>query len=165
MLASLAAMLNATFLAIFKHCECQCLTFLPCFLWIIYDTKDRDAYPNWIANLSKFVMKKAVLLIFENDLFLDPKKYLNFYELRIVLCLKITKKCFIRIFQLWHFLRIFDLSGNTIWPQTFSFQKTRQKWPFLGIFNELLSTQNVHVAHNVEWDSFCDFQTPCIDWN
>ena len=31
-----------------------------------------------------------------------------------------------------------------------------------GIFNELLSTQNVNVARfarNVEWDFFCDFQT------
>ena len=37
--------------------------------------------------------------------------------------------------------------------------------PFFGIFNELLSTQNVNVAcfaRNVEWDFFCDFQTPCF---
>ena len=35
---------------------------------------------------------------------------------------------------------------------------------FFGIFNELLSTQNVNVARfarNVEWDFFCDFQTLC----
>ena len=31
-----------------------------------------------------------------------------------------------------------------------------------GIFIELLSTQNVNVARNVEWDLFCDFQTPCV---
>ena len=34
-----------------------------------------------------------------------------------------------------------------------------------GIFNELLSTQNVNIARfarNVEWDFFCNFQTPCI---
>ena len=36
-----------------------------------------------------------------------------------------------------------------------------------GIFHELLSTQIVNVARfarNVEWDFFCDFQTPCY-WN
>ena len=35
-------------------------------------------------------------------------------------------------------------------------------WP---IKTELLSIQNVNIAHfarNVEWDFFCDFQTPCI---
>ena len=35
-------------------------------------------------------------------------------------------------------------------------------WNF-GIFYELLSTENVNVARfarNVEWDFFCDFQTP-----
>ena len=34
-----------------------------------------------------------------------------------------------------------------------------------GIFNELLSTQNVNIARfarNVECDFFCDFQTPCV---
>ena len=38
------------------------------------------------------------------------------------------------------------------------------KWTIFGIFNELLSTQNVNVARfarNVEWDFFSDFQTPC----
>ena len=44
----------------------------------------------------------------------------------------------------------------------FRFSKTRQNWPFFGIFNELLSAQNVSVARfarNVECDFFCDFQT------
>ena len=33
------------------------------------------------------------------------------------------------------------------------------------IFDKLLSIQNVNVARfarNVEWDIFCDFQTPCV---
>ena len=25
-----------------------------------------------------------------------------------------------------------------------------------------MSTQNVNIARNVEWDFFCDFQTPCM---
>ena len=36
------------------------------------------------------------------------------------------------------------------------------KLTIFGIFNELLSTQNVNVARfarNIEWDFFCDFQT------
>ena len=40
-------------------------------------------------------------------------------------------------------------------------------WPFFGVFNELLATQNVNVARfarNVEWDLFYDFQTLCILW-
>ena len=50
----------------------------------------------------------------------------------------------IKGFQLWHF-------------------QQSQNWPFFGIFNELLSTQNVNVARfarNVEWNFLCDFQTP-----
>ena len=38
--------------------------------------------------------------------------------------------------------------------------------PIFGIFNELLSNQNVNVARfarNVEWDIFCDFQRPWVN--
>ena len=44
------------------------------------------------------------------------------------------------------------------------FKKKLAKLTIFGIFNELLSTQNVSVARfarNVEWDFFCDFQTSC----
>ena len=43
--------------------------------------------------------------------------------------------------------------------------KNSPKWTFFGIFNKLLSTQNVNVARFariVEWDFLSDFQTP---WN
>ena len=56
-----------------------------------------------------------------------------------------------------------DLSGNTVRPQASGFQKLAKIDPF-GIFNELLSTQNVDVARfarNVECDFFGDFQTLC----
>ena len=46
--------------------------------------------------------------------------------------------------------------------------KNLPKWTIFGIFNLLLSTQNVNVARfarNVEWDFFCDFQTPCSNEN
>ena len=57
-----------------------------------------------------------------------------------------------------------DLSGNTVWPQTSDFQKLA-KMTIFGIFDKLLSTQNVNVARfarNVKWDFICDFQTPCM---
>ena len=59
-----------------------------------------------------------------------------------------------------------DLSGNTVWPQTSSFQKS-SKWTIFCIFNELFFTQNVYLARfarNVEWDFLCDFQTLCLRW-
>ena len=56
-----------------------------------------------------------------------------------------------------------DMSGNTIWLQLQIF-KNSPKLAIFGIFNDLLSTWfNLNVArftHNVEWDIFCDFQTP-----
>ena len=57
-----------------------------------------------------------------------------------------------------------NLSGNTVWPQASGFQKlAKMNGPFLAFLINL-STQNVNVARfarNVEWDFFCDFQTPC----
>ena len=57
-----------------------------------------------------------------------------------------------------------DLSGNSVWLQALGFQKFAKLDHFWHFFNELLSTQNVNVARfalNVEWNFFCDFQTPC----
>ena len=47
----------------------------------------------------------------------------------------------------------------------FRFFKNPPKVTISGIFNELLSNQNVNVAHfarNVKWDFFCDVQPPCM---
>ena len=70
-------------------------------------------------------------------------------------------KCFIWIlaFSINFCLIEIGLSGNTV----LGFQKS-PKLTILGIFNELLSTQNVNVARfarNVEWDFSHDFQTLC----
>ena len=46
-------------------------------------------------------------------------------------------------------------------PEMSHFQKTRQKLTIFGIFNELLSTQNVNVARfarTVKCDFLADFQ-------
>ena len=56
-----------------------------------------------------------------------------------------------------------DLSGNTVWRKLQVF-KNSSKLTIFGIYNQLLATQNVNVARfarNVDWDFFCDFQTPC----
>ena len=79
-------------------------------------------------------------------------------------CLKITQNV-----AFWHFLPIFVLSKLTclvtLFDRKLQVFKSSPKWTILGIFNQLLSTQNVNVARfarNVEWDFFCDFQTLCL---
>ena len=55
-----------------------------------------------------------------------------------------------------------SLNFNFSFIPSFRFSKTRQNWTIFGIFNELLFTQNVNIAHfarNVELDFFFDFQT------
>ena len=78
-------------------------------------------------------------------------------------CLKITQNV---AFEFWHFPPIFDLLKLTclvtLFDRKLQVFKNSPKWTIFGIFNQLLSTQNVNVARfarNVEWDFFCDFQT------
>ena len=52
----------------------------------------------------------------------------------------------------------------TLFDRKLQVFKNLPKWTIFGIFNQLLSAQNVNLvrfARNVEWDFFCDFQTPC----
>ena len=76
------------------------------------------------------------------------------------------------IYYFWHFLTFFDifcpieidLSGNFVWVLFSGFQKLA-KLVIFGIFNELLSTHNVNVAHfarNNECDFLGDFETLCF---
>ena len=56
-----------------------------------------------------------------------------------------------------------NMSGNTVWQQASGFQKLAKMDHFWHFLMNFLSTQNVNVARsarNVEWDFFCDFQTP-----
>ena len=66
-------------------------------------------------------------------------------------------------FYFWHFPP--NLSCLvTLFDRKLQIFKNSPKLAIFGIFNELLSTQNVNVARfarNVERDFFCDFQTPC----
>ena len=60
-----------------------------------------------------------------------------------------------------------DLSGTTFWLQASDF-KNSPTLTIFGIFNELLSTQNVNVAcfaRNDECDFLSDFQTLCSPWS
>ena len=75
----------------------------------------------------------------------------------------------ISVFQFWHFPSIFVLLKLTclvtLFDRKLQVFKKSPKWIIFGISSKLLSTQNVNVARfarNVEWDFFCDFQTPCV---
>ena len=73
-------------------------------------------------------------------------------------------KCLLWI---WHFPPIFaSLKVTyrvTLFDRNLQVFINSPKLTIFGIFTELLSTQKVNVARfvrNVEWDFFCDFQTP-----
>ena len=73
-------------------------------------------------------------------------------------CLKFTQKV---EFEFWHFSSIFVQLKLTCLVALQGFQKLA-KLTIFGIFDELLSTQNVNVARfarNVECDFLGDFQT------
>ena len=69
--------------------------------------------------------------------------------------------------EFWHFLTIFDLFKVTYLVALFDCKlqvfKNLSKFTIFGIFNELLSTQNVDFARNVEWDFFLWFSNT-VKW-
>ena len=79
---------------------------------------------------------------------------------------EITQNVAFAIFQFWHFPPTFVLLKVTCLVTLFDLNiqifKNSPILAMFGIFNELLSTQNVNVARfarSVECDFFCDFQT------
>ena len=100
----------------------------------------------------------------------------NLWESKLIIAfssnahyLKIAQSVAFESLNFWHFLPIFVLLRLTCLVTLFDSKlqvfKNSPKLTIFGIlFNELLSTQNVKIARfarNVEWDFFCDFQTPC----
>ena len=58
-----------------------------------------------------------------------------------------------------------DLPGNTVWPQASGFEKVAKMdhfWHFELIFVHSKCKRSSLRSLNVEWDFFCDFQTPCF---
>ena len=51
------------------------------------------------------------------------------------------------------------MSGNTVWVVASVFLKLA-KWIIFGIFDVLLTTQNLRSSLRSQWDFFCNFQTP-----
>ena len=88
------------------------------------------------------------------------------YQWVIALCLKITTNvAFSKNRQIRPIFVLLKLTCLvTLFDRKFQVFKKSPKLTIFGIFNELLSTQNVNVARfarNVEWDFFGNFQILC----
>ena len=76
----------------------------------------------------------------------------------------VHSKCRIWIFQFWHFSPILSKFTClvTVFDRKLQVFKNSPKLTIFGIFNELLTTQNINVARfarNVKWDFLSNFQT------
>ena len=68
-------------------------------------------------------------------------------------------KCLIRFFQF--FPTEINFSGNTIWPQL-QFKNSPLLAFLINVCPLKMYVNVARYARNVEWDIFCDFQTPCL---
>ena len=122
--------------------------------------------PIWIFHLwhfpTIFVLSKVTCLA-TLTLFLRLSNTVNSFKIikKVSIlgshCLKITQ------YVAFEFLN-FSISHQfpSLFGRNFRLSKIRQTGPFIGIFTELLSTQNVTVARftrNIKYDFFYDFQT------
>ena len=120
-----------------------------------------------IINLSEKIVSSSTLLPFFTSINLmqinqEMRNFLGFLIFLLSTLFENYSKCRIWIFEFWHLSPIFVLSKLTslvtLYDRKLQVFKNSPKWTIFG-----LSTQNVNVARfarNVEWDFFCDFQTP-----
>ena len=87
------------------------------------DSKQRNAdfYWHFYESLFEYKMRKILVAFVSNE-----KTLSTLFENH--------SKCRIWILYFWHFPPIFDLFGNTVWPQVSAFQKLA-KLAIFGIFN------------------------------
>ena len=101
------------------------------------------------------------LLVWNSTIYLNLSRHnLNPHQPQLNLkaqCLKITQNVAFELFQFWHFPPIFVLLKLTclvtLFDRKLQVFKNSPKLTVFGIFNELLSTQDVNVARfarNVE---------------
>ena len=113
------------------------------------------------GNVFTWYVASRIYTVFEND-----QKCLTWIFTACQIFGKLLKMSHLNVSILIFSINIcpikIDLSCNTVWPQASGFSNT---CPIFGIFDQLLATQNVKVAriaHNLECDFFCDFQTLCM---
>ena len=144
----------------------QTYNFVHLHWWHLWMERSRYQACNYVSNNRFCRLNKTVYLT--TVFWYHPKMshYLNDWPFVILALFKITPKSLIWILQFWYFPPIFVYLTLTCLVTLFDCKrqtfKNSPKWTIIGIFNELLSTQNLNVARfarNIEWDFFCDFQT------
>ena len=129
---------------------------------------------NWKANRLQSRVKigsksgKAASFFFVNVIILSFVSKSITFPPHSCIVFENHSKCLIWVFQFRHFPLIFVLLRMTclltLFDRKLQIFRIFNKSTFLGIFNDLLSTQNANVirfARKVEWYFFCNFQPPC----
>ena len=141
------AMLNETFLGIFKHHVQVKITCKKANFTQMDEVTHQLSKQNF--QIKYFYIRQSEFPILYNDFFMDLDiNHLSFFDSsKETQCLKNHLKCLISVFQLWHFSPIFVLLKLNFLVTLFD----RKLQVFKNILNQLLSTQNVaHFACNVE---------------